>query len=84
MRFRYLGPPGEPRVFGTHAFGVDWVRGVPQEISDPAILSRLAVHPHFAAEVEAEGAGEGDELPPAPKRRGRPPKVSDDGGSAGL
>lgn len=80
MRFVYLGPPDEPSVAGTfHARTGEWVRGVPREISDDAAIARLLRHPHWAAVEEeapdAPGLETAPELPDAPKKRGRPPKV---------
>lgn len=105
MRFVYLGPPDEPEVMETFAFGLDWVKGQPVDIGDLDVAAALRRHPHFAAEgddardigaavrvapsvepdedapgfdpAEAWAAQiNGDEPPVAPKRRGRPPKVS--------
>lgn len=81
-RFVYIGPPDEPLVSGTfHAGSGEWVRGVPREIADEATAARLRKHPHWRAEGEAEQAGAASAAPVTPKRRGRPPKVRDDGGS---
>lgn len=83
MRFVYLGPPDEPEVTGTsHGHSGEWVKGEPRDIADPAVCAVLARHPHWAAmEGEAFVDPPEDFGPPAeaPKRRGRPPKVRDDG-----
>lgn len=53
MRFVYLGPPDEPEVWETHAFGQDWVKGQPADAGDPEAVARLLRHPHWATEGDA-------------------------------
>lgn len=80
MRFVYIGPPGE-QVAATVAFGLEWVTGVPRDVSDPDIAARCGKHPHFRlVNDEAGEAGAGDESAPVSfKRRGRPPGVKHGG-----
>lgn len=80
MRFVFLGPPDEPDVLETVAFGLAWVRGVPQEVADGGIAAALARHPHFhdvSEEDEAPGIEappEGEAAPVMRRRPGRPRK----------
>jgi len=80
MRFIYHGPPDEPGVGETIAFGQHWVTGEAAEAVDTDAVPRLLRHPHFEVEDEAHGfevAQDGE--PGAPPRRGpgRPRKVVD-------
>jgi hypothetical protein len=84
VRFVYVGPPDEPDVAGTFsALSGEWVRGVPRDIDDPDVAARLGKHPHWRLvddeAHEDEPAGVVEVAPAAPRRRGRPSKVRDDG-----
>lgn len=71
MRFVYLGPPGEPELTGTrHAMTGEWVKGEPRLIADEAAVAWLRSHPHWREVTDA-----GELAPPAPRRRGRPPRA---------
>lgn len=50
MRFVYLGPPDEPDVMETIAFGLEWVKGQPMEVGDLDVVARLRRHPHWGLE----------------------------------
>lgn len=74
MRVRYIGS-GENPPFETNAFGIDFVLGRWVEVLDPFACRKFEKHQCFevAPGDEIEDA-EFEEMP-APKRRGRPPKV---------
>lgn len=91
MRVVYLGPPDEPEVCETIAFGRHWWKGRSVDAGDLGSVEVLARHPHFAietddaSEAEADDEPHGFEVPPAgdeqvsPVRRrpGRPRKVAE-------
>ena len=72
MKFMYLGE-GSTTVFG-HTFNP----GEAVEVTDDHAIRKLAAHHLFAHNDEPAAAPDAPKAEEAPKRRGRPPKVTDE------